>query len=109
MAKTSAEKEELGQEIVKLSFKTELNSDDTRLIIRFIAEQADTNVRDKWGHTSLMYASRDGRSNIVRELLLRGGSDPNLANRCHILRNPIPMHSVAIMLLGIFLRMHSQK
>ena len=109
MSKTDAEKNEMGMEVLALCFKTELKPDDARSITRYIAEQADTNVRDKWGHTSLMYASRDGRSNIVRELLLRGGSDPNLANRCHILRNPIPINSFAIMLLVIFLRMHSQK
>jgi ankyrin repeat protein len=81
MSKSASEKEALGQEVLSLCFKSELHSDDIRSIFRCIAEQADTNVRDKWGHTSLMYASRDGHSNIVQELLLRGKADPNLANR----------------------------
>lgn len=82
MSKSYAEKEALGHEILELCFKSELNSNDVRSIIRCVAEEADTNVRDKWGHTSLMYASRDGHAVIVHELLVRGGANPNLANRC---------------------------
>ena len=81
MSKSTAEKEALGHELLELCFKSELNSDDVRSIIRCIAEEANTNVRDKWGHTSLMYASRDGHLNVVDELLIRGAADPNLANR----------------------------
>lgn len=81
MSKSTAEKDALGHELLALCFKSELNSDDVRSIIRCVAEQANTNVRDKWGHTSLMYASRDGHSSVVHELLIRGGADPNLANR----------------------------
>lgn len=82
MSKSKAEKEALGYTLLELCFKSELNSHDVRSIIRCIAEEADTNVRDKWGHTSLMYASRDGHSDVVHELLVRGGADPNMANRC---------------------------
>ena len=82
MSKSNAEKEALGYTVLELCFKSELNSHDVRSIIRCIAEEADTNVRDKWGHTSLMYASRDGHSDVVHELLVRGGADPNMANRC---------------------------
>lgn len=81
MSKSKAEKEALGYTLLELCFKSELNSHDVRSIIRCIAEEADTNVRDKWGHTSLMYASRDGHSDVVHELLVRGGADPNMANR----------------------------
>jgi ankyrin repeat protein len=83
MSKSTAEKEALGHELITLCFKSELNSNDIRSIIRCVAEEADTNIRDKWGHTSLMYASRDGHSDVVHELLARGGADPNLANRCN--------------------------
>jgi ankyrin repeat protein len=82
MSKSRDEKEALGHELIQLCFKSELNSDDVRSILRCIAEEADTNVRDKWGHTSLMYASRDGHSKVVHELLVRGGANPNMANRC---------------------------
>lgn len=103
MSKTDAEKEEMGMEVLALCFKTELKPDDARSIMRYIAEQADTNVRDKWGHTSLMYASRDGRSKIVRELL-KGRADPNMANRCFPIARPILISTFAIFHLYSFSR-----